>query len=57
MTVRACRGAGGVGVLVRVALLLGAGKRLPGPAGAEAGRDGKPPGRSGGAAGGPRCEF
>lgn len=51
------RFAGGVGLLVRVALLPGAGERLPGPAGAEAGRDGQPPGRRGGAAGGAGCEY
>ena len=49
-----CGVAGGLGLLVRAALLPAAGERLPGPAGAEAGGDGEPPGRQQrGAAGGP----
>lgn len=48
---------GGVGMLVWVAFLSGAGECLPGPAGAEAGRDGKPARRSRRAAGGARCEY
>lgn len=52
-----CVLAGGVGVLVRAALLPGAGERLLGPAGAETGRDGEHAGRSGGAAGCAGCEY